>query len=133
MMKNLTDKKRNKLGLKSGLYLNQLGFSNYYFPHKDMFLSFDVFLYATAYAMDPYIFTDSQRKSLGWDLSKVLIKCKFNGADCDIKKEFQWYFSFQYGNCFHFNQVTLEKQVKCLLIFSSFFIIKWHKNNECKM
>ena len=123
MMKNITDMKRKRLGLKSSLYLNQLGFYNYYFPHKEITLTFDVYQYATAYALDPNFFTDSQRKALGWDLSQVLIKCTFNGVDCDIKNEFQWYFSFQYGNCFHFNQVTLEKQVKCILIFESFFRI----------
>jgi hypothetical protein len=123
IMKNITYMKRNRLGLNSGLYLRQLGFYNYYFPHKEIILSFDVYQYATAYAMDPNFFTDSQRRALGWDLSKVLIKCTFNGVECDIKNEFQWYFSFQYGNCFHFNQVTLEKQVKRSHIFESSFRI----------
>jgi len=114
IMKNITDIKQERFGLKSGLYLHELGFSNYYFQNsksKRECLSWDAFQYATTFTFDTN-FTDSQRKSLGWDLSKVLIKCKFNGINCDINKDFEWYFSFQYGNCYRFNSIRRKNQVK---------------------
>ena len=114
LMKNITDYKKERFDLKSGLYLRELGFSNYYFPKsktKRECLSFDAYQYATTFTLDTN-FTDSQRKALGWDLSKVLIKCTFNGNDCDINNDFKWYFSFQYGNCYHFNSIRRKNQVK---------------------
>ena len=113
MMQQLTYNKKNWLGLNTGLGLDQLGFYNFYILQSNLDInpSFDVFQYAMAYALDPNIFTDSQRKSLGWDLSQVLIKCKFNGIDCVINNDFKWYFSFQYGNCFQYNPVPLNNQV----------------------
>ena len=104
---------RYLLSLKSGIGLSQFGFYNYYLYTSNRLInpSFDVFHYSTTYTMNPYLFTDSQRKSLGWDLSKVFIKCKFNGIDCDINNDFKWYFSFQYGNCYHFSPIPLNNQV----------------------
>ena len=114
IMKNITFIKRERLGLNSGLYLRELGFYNYYFPHDvTIDLSFDAYQYATTFTFDTN-FTDSQRKSLGWDLSQVLINCKFNGINCDINKDFEWYFSFQYGNCFHYNFFRRGNQVNIL-------------------
>ena len=113
MMKQLTYNKRDFLGINTGLGLDQLGFYNFYIlqSNPDINPCFDVFQYATAVSMDPTLFTDSQRKKLGWDLPQVVIKCKFNGIDCDISKDFQWYFSSQYGNCYEFNSASLNNQV----------------------
>ncbi len=112
MMKNITDIKQKRLGLKSGLYLHDLGFFNLYFPNSAKeFLSWDAYQYATTFTLDTN-FTDSQRKSLGWDLSKVLINCTFNGNDCHTSNDFEWYFSFQYGNCYQFNSIRRGNQVE---------------------
>ena len=67
LMQNITDIKKDRFNLKSGLYLRELGFSNYYFQNsksKRECLSFDAYQYATTFTFDKN-FTDSQRK--GWD------------------------------------------------------------------
>ena len=101
----------NKVG--TPLILDQLGFYNFYLLQSDPEIhpSFDVFQYATAYTQNPNLFTDSQRKELGLDLSQAVSKCTFNGIDCDISKDFEWYFSYQYGNCYHFNPAPFTNQV----------------------
>jgi len=66
--------------------------------------------YASAYTTQP-TFTNTQRKELGWDLSKVINQCLFNGVSCDVKNDFQWYFSPDYGNCYHFNAAPTGNQV----------------------
>ena len=102
-----------------------MGFFNLYLlqSNPDIHPSIDVYQYSTAFAVDPYNLTDSQRKWLGWDLKQVVIKCKFNGVDCDINNDFEWYFSPQYGNCFEFNSIPKNNQVNTssairLIIFS---------------
>ena len=41
-------------------------------------------------------------RSLGYELSTLLISCYFNGYACN-SSDFFWYFSYDYGNCFIFN------------------------------
>ncbi len=110
MMQELTYNKRAYLGINTGLDLSQLGFFNFYLRNTNDLLSWDVYEYAMSFMFDPK-FSDTQRKSLGWDMSEFVIKCKFNGIDCDKDDDFKWYFSFQYGNCYHFNPVALNNQV----------------------
>ncbi len=110
MMNLITFNKRDYIGYNNtGIGLDKLGFYNYYFPQKELLLSIDLNQFASTLAFEP-TFTNLQRKSLGWNLSEVLINCKFNGFDCDISKDFEWYHSFQYGNCYHFN--TLKNKVE---------------------
>ncbi len=90
--------------------ISQMGFFNFYLaPSKSnksyrfyRHLSLEVFNYAVSLTFNTS-FTDSQRKALGWDLFKVLKSCTFNEANCEISKDFEWYFSVDYGNCFRFN------------------------------
>ena len=81
--------------------LPSLGFYEYYVNLQTQF-SFYLYSFATAYMMAPS-FSYTSRKALGWDLSQYLTECTFNGVKCDFNNDFQWYFSPQYGNCYHFN------------------------------
>ena len=81
--------------------LPDLGFYRYYINLTSQF-SFFLYSFAEAYMMAS-TFTYAQRKALGWDLSQVLTECKFNGVKCNFDNDFEWYFSAQYGNCYHFN------------------------------
>lgn len=52
-------------------------------------------------ALDPTR-NDSFRKSLGPDISDMLLSCSFNMIECSAD-DFTWYFDSLYGNCFTFN------------------------------
>ena len=92
--------------------LSQLGFYNYYLSQNDNSIksSFYLYKFASTYTNDPS-FNNSQRKSLGWDLFQVMINCTFNRIKCDLNNDFQWYFSPQYGNCYHFME-QMEQTLK---------------------
>ena len=108
LMQYLTN---DKTGQK--LKLSQLGFYNYYLLQNNTYIhpSYDINQLASAYTLDPN-FSNSQRKALGWDLSQTMTSCTFNGIKCDFNNDFQWYFSPQYGNCYHFNAAPTGNQVK---------------------
>ena len=101
----------------SAYSLKQLGFFYYYLHWRD--ISWNLYSYATSYTTQPD-YNETQRKLLGWNLSQVITKCTFNGVSCDIFNDFKWYFSPDYGNCYHFNGLPLEKEVISFvkLIFS---------------
>jgi hypothetical protein len=88
--------------------LKQLGFYYYYLHWRQ--ISFYLSSYAMSYTTQPD-YNETQRKLLGWNLSKVITKCTFNGVSCDIFNDFKWYFSPDYGNCYHFNGLPSEKGV----------------------
>ena len=108
LMEYLTNDKTDKK-----LNVSQLGFYNYYLLQNNSKIrpSYDVYQYATAFTLDPS-FSNLQRKELGWNLSQVMTKCTFNGIKCDFKNDFEWYFSPQYGNCYHFNAAPKGNQVQ---------------------
>ena len=107
--------------LKKSYGINEIDFFNYYLApsrsNKSWHLSLEVFNYAVSLTFD-LSFTDTQRKALGWDMLKVLKSCTFNEANCDINKDFEWYFSVDYGNCFRFNSGSNKNMV--LFIFTLF-------------
>ena len=111
MMQQLTQNKVN-----TSLSLNQLGFYNFYLLQSNtkIYPSIDLYRYALDYIQYPDNFTDAQRKELGLDLSQVVSNCTFNGIDCDINNDFEWFFSHQYGNCYHFNPSQIKNKV-CLI------------------
>ena len=49
-----------------------------------------------------YYQSDEQKKYLYKVLSDMFIFCKFNSFPCDAK-DFEWYYNFDYGNCYKFN------------------------------
>lgn len=46
--------------------------------------------------------SDEEKKKLGYKIEDILISCNFAGNSC-WPDEFDWYFDFNYGNCFVFN------------------------------
>ncbi len=62
---------------------------------------------------------DESRKLLGYELEEILIECFYNHHICS-HKDFVWYYSLNYGNCYQFNsgfdssgnQVPIEKSYK---------------------
>jgi hypothetical protein len=46
---------------------------------------------------------DSNRKQLGFKLDSLYQRCLFNSRVCDIVNDFNWYFNYDYGNCYQFN------------------------------
>jgi hypothetical protein len=50
-------------------------------------------------------------KNLGFNLSSMLISCYFNGEKCDISN-FSYNISYEYGNCYVFNNGNLENLKK---------------------
>ena len=45
---------------------------------------------------------DANRKLLGYHLEDILIECFYNHHICS-HRDFDWYYSLQYGNCYQFN------------------------------
>ena len=45
---------------------------------------------------------DDQRKSFGLSIEEMLLSCYFNGEPCSAE-DFEWFYTFDYGNCFAFN------------------------------
>ena len=45
------------------------------------------------------------KQKYGYKIGETLIGCQFNNENCKLttKKDFIWYFSYRYGNCFTFN------------------------------
>ena len=113
------------------IYLSELGFYQYYLDSTNK-ISFNLFTAATGNMMAPS-FNYSSRKALGWDLTQVLNKCTFNGVKCDFENDFQWYFSPQYGNCYHFNPSPTGNQVNCLFLFmkNSKWLCVWYQGLGC--
>ena len=104
---------QTKLALGTAYFLDQLGFYDYYIENHH--ISFYLYSYATAFMSMP-TFNYTSRKALGWDLYQVIIQCTFNGIKCDFNNDFQWYFSPQYGNCYHFNPPPTGNMVKHILL-----------------
>ena len=47
-------------------------------------------------------FNESDKKSLGYAIEDILVSCSYNSRRC-IPQDFNWYYSYEYGNCFRFN------------------------------
>lgn len=45
---------------------------------------------------------DSSKQDFGYSLNQTLITCFFNNQRCNLT-DFNWYYSYDYGNCFSFN------------------------------
>ena len=45
------------------------------------------------------------------NLNDFMIKCLFRGKNCDLNKDFEYYYDIQYGNCFRFNSKKPYKKV----------------------
>ena len=64
-----------------------------------------------------FVFTqlnEKTKRSLGYDLEHMLISCSFNKRECSAV-DFNWHFSYEYGNCFSFNtgvNETNDERVK---------------------
>ena len=43
------------------------------------------------------------QEDIGFTMKTMLISCFFNGRKCNAS-DFKWSFSFEYGNCYTFNQ-----------------------------
>jgi len=60
-----------------------------------------LYLLATA-KMNDRQFSIDERELLGYNLSEILLSCKYNNQKCD-SRDFTWKFDRLYGNCFVFN------------------------------
>ena len=59
--------------------------------------------------------SDEQRKSFGLSIEEMLVSCYFNGASCN-ENDFEWFYTFEYGNCFAFNSGFSSKLNKSMPI-----------------
>jgi hypothetical protein len=50
-----------------------------------------------------FIMNDTQRKKLGSSIDDFLVSCSFGLIECNKTKDFDYTFSFLYGNCYRFN------------------------------
>lgn len=48
-------------------------------------------------------FSDTFRKSLGYQMSEMIVSCVYNLSPCTAD-DFYWFFDVAYGNCFVFNK-----------------------------
>lgn len=53
------------------------------------------------YAKSDYL-NDTEKKKLGYPFEDMLIDCKFEANTCSAS-EFEWYYDYNYGNCYRFN------------------------------
>jgi hypothetical protein len=60
--------------------------------------------YSTSYLVKIAVKTmnDSQRRLFGSELDKILVACNFATQMCN-KTEFEYFYNFNYGNCYKFN------------------------------
>lgn len=47
-------------------------------------------------------FSDDVRKSFGHSFDQMFLECTFGPTNC-TEKDFDWFYSYKYGNCFRFN------------------------------
>ena len=92
-----------------------MGFANYYLASEPILPSLDLHQYATSFIFNPS-FSETNRRALGWDLLQSVSKCTFNGIECDIKSDFEWYFDVNYGNCYRFNAVPTDNNVNLICL-----------------
>jgi hypothetical protein len=52
-------------------------------------------------------FNDTLRKSFGYSLDEMLIKCEFNSKPCNLSW-FEWFYHPLYSNCYKFNSGELN-------------------------
>ena len=50
-----------------------------------------------------YKYFIKDKKSYSPKINDLVISCKFKQKDCDLDKEFEYYFDTQYGNCYRYN------------------------------
>ena len=74
------------------------------------------------------LYTDEERRKLGVSLnSNVLQFCQFGGKPCSFERDFNWYFDFDYGNCFQFNSGKLsEGLLKQTYLEGSYYGLSLH-------
>jgi len=58
--------------------------------------------YLKAYFFSNKSSTQAYLQSLGFRINDILISCYFNGQSCS-GSDFSWFFDFNYGNCYTFN------------------------------
>ena len=58
-----------------------------------------------------FFLNDTTRKKLGLQLVETLVKCRFNGQECDAS-DFVWFFDYNHGNCFAFNRQKASYKIK---------------------
>ena len=46
---------------------------------------------------------DSYRYLIGKRLENFITECKFSKSACDLSRDFEYYYDYNYGNCFRFN------------------------------
>jgi len=46
---------------------------------------------------------DTIKRSLSYSLNETIIQCSFNLIPCNITRDFTWFFSAFYGNCYSYN------------------------------
>ena len=63
-----------------------------------------------SYASGPNL-TTPERKSFGLSIEEMLVSCYFNGMPC-YDEEFEWFYNYEYGNCFAFNSGFNTKKNK---------------------
>ena len=51
-------------------------------------------------------YCDTNKMSLGFSLERIL-NCVYGKNVCDKSRDFSWYYSYAYGNCFQFNSARL--------------------------
>ena len=80
-----------------GTDIANMSYSNYSL-YVDNFLSHAV----KSFVNDPK-YGDENRKLLGFNLNKTLYSCSFTQLDCDLTMDFNWFFNYNFGNCYQFN------------------------------
>lgn len=62
----------------------------------------DIGYLKSIFKINARIFSDFEKKQLGFTLEEMIISCSFSGEKCNMS-EFSWLYSMNYGNCFQFN------------------------------
>ncbi|KAH7703635.1 Protein UNC-8 [Aphelenchoides avenae] len=44
-----------------------------------------------------------RRQKLSYALEDLVLRCSFNGLDCDLERDFKLHMDAEYGNCYTFN------------------------------
>ena len=73
-----------------------------YYTDAQMFVLKDSAYEFAKFSLASSIYNQSFKKSLGLSQNKFH-HCKFNSLNCNVSSDFNWYFSFYYGNCYQFN------------------------------
>ena len=93
----------NDVVIQNKTYLDEIKFEKYKSKSKAIdYVMFKLQRYISYGMNKMYYLSDAEKQSMGISLQNILHTCYFNLVPCNAS-DFNWFYSYMYGNCFQFN------------------------------